>query len=138
MTFDEWAESVPDAIRTDVLWKVEAYRLALFLADLAWADTSKLAKDRRTIGIADQLFRATGKISSNIGEGYSRGTGKDRSRFYDYAIGSTRESRDWYFNARHLLGEKVSSHRTDLCMQILKLTMTMAKNERRANKRFDS
>lgn len=50
---------------------------ALFLSDLSWHDVSKLVKDRRTAGVADQLYRAVGKISSNICEGYSRGTGKD-------------------------------------------------------------
>lgn len=136
MTFEDWEAGVPEAIRSDALWKVEAYRLALFLSDLSWTDASKLAKDDRTKAIADQLFRATGKISSNIGEGYSRGTSKDRLRFYEYAIGSTREGRDWYFKARNVLGARVMSHRIDLCAQILRLTIRMASNERKANRRI--
>ena len=74
---------------------MEAYRLGLFLSDLGWQDATRLARDRRTAAIADQLYRAVGKISSNFGEGYSRGTGKERARFYEYALGSARESRDW-------------------------------------------
>ncbi len=47
---------------------------------------------------ADSLWKMTvGSIRANIAEGYSRGTGKDRARFYEYALGSARESRDWYF-----------------------------------------
>ena len=34
MTYEEWATGVSEEIRGDSLWKVEAYRLALFVADL--------------------------------------------------------------------------------------------------------
>jgi hypothetical protein len=35
MNYEEWLKSVPVEITGDSLWKVEAYRLALFAAD--WA-----------------------------------------------------------------------------------------------------
>ncbi len=34
MNYDDWLKTVPTDITGDLLWKVEAYRLALFLADL--------------------------------------------------------------------------------------------------------
>ncbi|OIO88203.1 MAG: hypothetical protein AUK03_16630 [Anaerolineae bacterium CG2_30_64_16] len=34
MTYEEWEEAVPEAIKADSLWRMKAYRLALFLADL--------------------------------------------------------------------------------------------------------
>ena len=94
MNYDEWEAGVPACIRGDSLWRMKAYRLGLFLSDLSWSDVTKLAHDPRTVGIADQLYRAVGKISSNLAEGYSRGTGKARTTFYEYALGSLRESRD--------------------------------------------
>ena len=87
---------VAEEIKADSLWKMTAYRLALFLSDLGWRDTVKLVRERRMIGLSDQLYRALGSISANLAEGYSRGTGKDRARFYEYALGSARESREWY------------------------------------------
>jgi four helix bundle protein len=135
MTFEEWESQVPREIRDDTLWLVEAYRLGLFLSDLAWADSDRLMKNRRTAGIADQLFRATGNISSSIGEGYSRDTGRARSTFYEYALGSAREARDWYFKSRHVLSEKVVLHRIGLTTQVIKLTLTMIRTERRNNRR---
>ena len=92
MDYAAWERSVPDAITGDPLWRVEAYRLALFLADLGRHDVTKLMSDRRTLGMADQLSRALGGIGSQIAEGYSRGTGRDRARFYECALGSTREA----------------------------------------------
>ena len=136
MTYEEWEASVPALIREDSLWRVEAYRLRLFLSDLAWEDAGKLLKDRRTWGIADQLYRASGNISSNISEGYSRCTGKDRARFYEYSLGSSREARDWYYKGRHVLDPAVVSHRLELCTRIIRLTITMISNERKSNRRI--
>jgi len=93
MDYSTWEKSVPEAITTDPLWRVEAYRLALFLADLGWYDVTKLMSDRRTLSLADQLYRAVGGIGSQIAEGYSRGTGRDRARFYEYALGSVKPNR---------------------------------------------
>ena len=135
MTYDEWEVAVPEVIRRDSLWRIEAYRLGLFLSDLAWRDVTKLVRDWRTVGIADQLFRACGKISSNVGEGYSRGTGKDRARFCEYALGSARETRDWYYKARYILGNKVLEHRLELATKIVRLTLTMVSRERRSNRK---
>ncbi|MGB7160266.1 MAG: hypothetical protein WBD40_19520 [Tepidisphaeraceae bacterium] len=66
MTFREWQEGVPEPIRGDTLWLVEAYRLGLFISDLVWDDCDILLRNKRTIAIADQIYRAAGKISSNI------------------------------------------------------------------------
>ena len=112
--YREWERLVPEEIKEDTLWRVEAYRLGLFVAELGWHDVTKLVRDRRTLRLSDQLYRALGSISANVGEGYSRGTGKDRARFYEYALGSARESRDWCFKARHVLGEAVTQHRLRL------------------------
>src|ERR1043165_8172531 len=111
MTFEEWVETVPREIRDDAVWSVEVYRLALFAGDLAWHDATKLLGDKGTISMADQLHRAAGAISAEICEGYSRRSGKDQARFYEYALGSARESRDWYFKSRRVLGPGVTSHR---------------------------
>ncbi len=100
MDYTEWEQTVLGAITGDPLWRVEAYRLALFAADLGWHDVTRLMRDRRTLSLPDQLYRALGGIGSCICEGYSRGTGRDRARFYEYSLGSTRESRDWYYKGR--------------------------------------
>ena len=130
MTYKEWMESVPEVIKGDPVWRVEAYRLALFAGDLAWQDVTKLVGDRRTISLADQLNRAAGAVSGDICEGYSRRSGKDQARFYEYGLGSAREARDWYYKSRHVLGEKVSIHRMELLTHIIKSLLTIIPNER--------
>jgi hypothetical protein len=54
MNYEEWLRSVPIAITGDSLWKVEAYRLALFVGELGWHDVTKLIKNKRTMELADR------------------------------------------------------------------------------------
>jgi len=130
MDFQEWEQSVPQTITGDALWTVQVYRLALFAADLGWNDVTKLMRDRRTLSLSDQLYKALGSISANIAEGYSRGSSKDRAHFYEYSLGSARESRDWYYKGRHVLGEEVTTHRLHLLTQIIRLLLTMIPQQR--------
>jgi len=130
MKYQEWEQNVPVEITGDLLWKIEAYRLALFACDLAWNDVTKLYKDARAIKLSDQLYRAIGSIGANIAEGYSRSSGKERAHFYEYALGSARESRHWYYAAQHLLGEAVIQHRIGLITQITRLLLTMIPDQR--------
>lgn len=130
MNFEEWQETVPEVIRGDALWKMEAYRLAVFAGEIAWIDVTKLMTDRRTLSLSDQLYRAVGSIGANLAEGFSRGTGKDRARFYEYALGSAREARDWYYKARHVLGEAVAQHRLQFLTQIIRLLLKTVPDQR--------
>jgi four helix bundle protein len=109
---------------------MQVYRLALFAAEIGWNDVCVIFRDRRTAGLSDQLYRSMGSISANIAEGYSRGTGRDRAHFYEYALGSARESRDWYYKARYILGDSVVASRIDLLTRIVKLLLAMVPDQR--------
>ncbi len=130
MRYDEWQANVPDEIKGDSLWRLEAYRLALFSSDIAWQDALILSKHPLTRDLADQLYRAICSISANIAEGYSRSTGKDRARFLEYSLGSAREARDWYYKSHHTLKEEVVKHRINLLTQIIKILSVLTPNQR--------
>ena len=131
MTYEEWQEQVPDEIRNDPLWQMEAYRLALFLHDLVWEDCAQMMKDRRGKAIADQLIRSAGSIGANIEEGYGRGFGKPFALFLRYSLGSTRETRGWYYRGRKLLAPEVIKHRYDLLSQITALIVVAVNQQKR-------
>jgi len=57
MDYEEWVMTVTGEIKADSLWKMTAYRLALFLGDLGWRDMAKLMRDRRMIRLSDQLYQ---------------------------------------------------------------------------------
>jgi four helix bundle protein len=130
MNYTEWLKIVPKEITEDTLWRMEVYRIALFAGDVAWQDVTKLMRDRRTLDLSDQLYSAVGSISSNLAEGYSRSSHKDQVRFYEYSLGSGRESRNWYFEGRHILGETISNHRVQLHTQIIRHLLKIIPAER--------
>ena len=83
MRYDEWQAGIPDEIKGDFLWKLEVYRLGLFIAEILWHDALELNKHSLTRSTADQLFRAVCSISINIAEGYTRSTAKIALAFWN-------------------------------------------------------
>lgn len=131
MNYAEWLNTVPTEITNDPIWKLEVYRLALFAGDIGWQDVLALSKNNLMWGITDQLHRSLDSISANLTEGYSRSKGLDRARFIEYALGSARESRDWYYKSRHVLPGDVVKHRMDLLTQIISMLVPMISHQRK-------
>jgi four helix bundle protein len=123
--YDEWEASVPEAMRDDALWSMRVYRAALYAAELGSRDAERLRKDRAFSDVSDQLRRSAGSIGVNIAEGYSRLSRRDRSRFYEYALGSARESREWYYRAREPLVPGIANGRIALHPAISHILLVM-------------
>jgi four helix bundle protein len=113
----------------DPLFRMRAYRIAVDLLVESFPDVKLLTADPVTERIAGQLYAAIGSIGSNIGEGYSRSTGKDRARFFEFALGSVRESMNWYQAARPVLGEVVRTRLNDL-EELRRLLLAIIPRER--------
>lgn len=129
-TYNEWLNTVPSEIINDPIWKLEVYRLALFANDIGWEDVLKLSQTKLMFSVADQLHRSLGSISANLTEGYSRSKGLDRARFFEYALGSARESRDWYYKSHRSLPDEVVKHRMELLTQIISMLVPMISHQR--------
>ena len=131
MKYAEWLEAVPSEITNDPIWKLEVYRLALFIDDIGWPDVLALSKNNLMWSVADQLHRSLGSISANLTEGYSRSKGLDRARFFEFSLGSARESRDWYYKSRHVLPDEVVKHRMGLVTRIVSMLAPMISHQRK-------
>jgi four helix bundle protein len=118
---EAWACEVPVEITGDLLWRMTAYRLALYLADCAREDVAIIARDRRSRPHVDQLLHAVGSISANITEGYGRLGGADRARYFGYACASARESVGWYFKVRKSLPAAVVEARLGHLTRIVQM-----------------
>jgi four helix bundle protein len=81
-------------------------------------------RDRRGRAIAEQLIRSAGSIGANVEEGHGRGYGKQRDWFFTVSIGSVRESKGWYWRARHLVSSEVLDHRLALADEVIALLVT--------------
>ena len=130
MSYEQWLEMVPVEFSHDVLWRIKVYRLSLYLSDISWSDVELLNKKNVTRSVADQLYRSIGSIGANVAEGFSRNSVKDRIRFYEYALGSAREGRGWYYNARHILSEDIVRQRINILTDIIRLLLTMIPQQR--------
>ena len=131
--FKAWLASVPPDITTDTIWRMAAYRYALFLSFRAQKDLPQILTHRRTRTHADQLLRAVGGISANIDEGYSRSSGKERAHFYEYALGSTREARGWYYKCSVAFPPDVVCARLGRLSQIVRILTVVVPQERERN-----
>lgn len=107
----------------DPLWRMKVYQYSLFLVDIAWKDVTHLSKNKMLLSSCDQLYRSAGSVSSNISEGYSRRSKLDQARFYEYAMGSARECRGWYFSVRHSLSDGLFESRLSLLTEIIKMLL---------------
>jgi four helix bundle protein len=129
-SFGEWVVRAGPQQRGDPLWRMTAYRMGLYALEIAWVDATSLDRNRITRPIGSQLYRAIGSIPANIAEGYSRSSGADRVRFFEYALGSTRESAVWYAAAWPVLGQATYNRRIELLTQIRRILLAAIPAER--------
>lgn len=124
-SFEEWAATLPSALTSSPIWRLQVYRDALFSFELAWHDTRKLKPHFDMLNVSRQLYHAVGSIGANLAEGYGRNSANDRRRFYEYALGSADEAQLWYMGIRYIVSDTVYFHRSEriatIARQIVKL-----------------
>jgi four helix bundle protein len=128
LPFGDWERAADGARTGDPLWSVQAYRISVYAIACHTFDRQANAKLPRAAAL-DQLTRAVGSISANIAEGYSRLSIADRTRFYGYALGSTREAIAWYDTLRVELGELIEERQATL-IRVRRLLLTTLRNIR--------
>jgi len=109
---------------------MRAYQISCDLLDNAWPDAEKLVHHRVTVKVAGQLYAAVGSIQANLAEGYSRSSGRDRARVFEYALGSVRESMVWYDASVHVLGQEIRQQRVQMIEEIRRLLLAIIPRER--------
>jgi len=126
----EWAAGVPEVMRNDPIWRLPAYRYSLFLGDLLQGDVKRMRGEIRQRRLVAQMLDAVESISANIAEGYSRTSGPERARFFEYAHSSAREAREWLYKARHALSPEIATARILLVTRIMKILAAVIPRER--------
>lgn len=126
------AHRAPVSVETshDPLARMRVFQLAAELIPDAFADAKALRAEPITGEIAGQLYAAVCSIEANISEGYSRSSGKDRARIFEYALGSVRESMSWYKSASPILGDSTVRERRDRLEEMRRLFLAIIPRER--------
>jgi four helix bundle protein len=128
--FDAWARTVPLDLTADPIWRTPAYRLSLWAMSLAQRDAQPILRHPLTRVHLDQLLRSVGAISANLDEGYSRSSGKERAHFYEYALGSAREARSWYYKCATAFAPDVLASRLACLSRIIRILTVVIPRER--------
>jgi four helix bundle protein len=134
-TFEEWEAATSERHPADPLWRMTAYRLAMYVRAMSWRDTQLLDRTRITRPVAAQYYSALGSIGANFAEGYSRSSGLDRARIFEYALGSARESRAWCLAGAPILGHHVVDARIQVLDRICRLALVAIPAERKRSVR---
>ena len=134
-------DDVRAAFDGDPMLRMRVHAIALAASNAAWEDAQAVARHPIAGSVADQLYRAVGSIGANIAEGYSRSSPRDRARFYEYALGSAREAREWYVRARGVLEPDRLRSATTRLNEISRILMAVLRrvhrDDPRTRARFD-
>jgi four helix bundle protein len=110
---------------------MRVYTLSAELLEVAWRDADDVRKHPVSQRIAAQLYSAVGSIGANLAEGYSRFSGPDRARLFEFALGSARESSVWYQAAMPVLGAEKVETRLQTLDEIRRMLLAIIPRERR-------
>jgi four helix bundle protein len=124
------AHNVSEREGNDPLRRMRVYQIAEELAADCWDDAEALTQHPIAKEIGGQLYAAVLSVASQIAEGYSRSSGKDRVRFFEYALGSVRESMNWYRGSRPVLGDESVIDRLDRLEEMRRLLLAIIPRER--------
>ena len=130
----EWLRTVPAEITEDTLWRMTAYRYAMFLLTKSQDDVALIIRCRETRTFADQLLDAVGGISANLEDGYSRYGSRERAHFFEYALSCAREARGWYFRCARAFPHDLLAARLQLLTQIIRILTKVVPDERESVK----
>jgi four helix bundle protein len=114
----------------DPLRRMRVFELSEDISPDSWTDAEKLVENTITEKVASQLYAAIGSIGANLAEGYSRSSGKDRVRFFEYSLGSVRECMKWYRHSRPVLDEATVTDRLDRLEEMRRLLLAIIPRER--------
>ena len=128
--FAAWQTTMPPCITNDIMWKSVAYRLGLFAQEWVVSDLELLSGIKRAQRLLDQLERAAQSISETFSEGYARRPGRDRLRFYEYSLGSSRESRDVWLKLHRFLTEDRYNAGLELFTRLVQILTVVVRKER--------
>ena len=128
--YERWQATPPPELFGDPMWRLPAYRLSRFLASIVPSDADRIRERMRSTYLSDQLQRAVDSIGINIAEGYGRLHGRERARFFEFALGSAREAREWYARAERFLESGQAIGRARLLTRIVKILTVAVPQER--------
>jgi four helix bundle protein len=130
-TYEQWLETVPKAVTSDAVWRMEAVRRAAWAGQHAVEDAVLVQRLPGCHRVADQLVRATGSIIADLWEGLGRTSVLDRARYVSYSLESLREAMSWYLLARSAFPSERFDARLEELVAIRRILIAFLRNHHR-------
>src|SRR3989344_8161391 len=108
------------------VWK-EAHKLVIMIYKV-----TKIFPKEEQFGLTNQIRRAAVSVTSNIAEGFSRNTFKDKTQFYSIALGSLTETQNQLLIARDIgyIENKIFQELGNQTVTVSKLCNGLLKSKR--------
>lgn len=113
LSYQEWLLTVDKMVTRWSMWRLEVYRLAMYLAELAFLDVNRIVAQEPAFEGDDFLLRTT-KVGAKIAFGHGPGFRTIQLEGFNEALESARAARHWYEHASIWLGIERSRHRLRL------------------------
>lgn len=124
---------IKDKIRsfTDLKTWQEGHKLVLMIYDI-----TKIFPKEEQFGLTNQIRRAVISVTSNVAEGFSRSSGKEKTQFYLMALGSLTEVQNQLLVAKDVkyIGSSVFSSLADQSILVSKLLNGLIKSSSSLNR----
>ncbi len=124
---------IKDKIRsfTDLKTWQEGHKLVLMIYDI-----TKIFPKEEQFGLTNQIRRAVISVTSNVAEGFSRSSGKEKTQFYLMALGSLTEVQNQLLVAKDVkyIGSSVFSNLADQSILVSKLLNGLIKSSSSLNR----
>jgi hypothetical protein len=93
--YEEWLASVDRRVTRWSTWRLEVYRLATYLGELAELDLRRIC-DRQPAFFGDDFLLQSSKIGAKIAFGHGPGFRAIQLEGFEEALASARAARRWY------------------------------------------
>lgn len=113
LSYEEWLLTVDKMTTRWSMWRLDCYRLALYLAELSFLDLDRIRVHTPDFDGGDFLLRAT-KIGAKIAFGHGPGFRMIQLEGFNEALASARAAREWYDYCWDWLGDARTRHRLRL------------------------
>jgi hypothetical protein len=113
LPYEEWLLTIDRMTTRWRLWRLECYRLALYLAELSFLDLDRITEQEPDFDGNDFLLQAT-KIGAKIAFGHGPGFRTIQLEGFNEALASSRAARHWYELCWEWLGDSRTRHRLQL------------------------
>ncbi len=110
LSYQEWLLTVDKMVTRWSMWRLEVYRLSMYLAELAFLDLNRIVAQEPAFEGDDFLLQAT-KVGAKIAFGHGPNFRTIQLEGFNEALESARAARHWYEHAALWLGVERSRHR---------------------------